>query len=261
MRKTKKKGGSGRVPLFHRKEKRSKSNKRFMKYAKRQNAQTNSPVIPTPLSGEKRVSRRALPGNMTVEAAIVLPIFLYAMLNLLSLLLAFQEYSIREGNQHQAGRWMALAAYGQEEGKPDIELVEVGRIKSLFPVAAFPAATVVNGCVMHKWIGYDLSGEGGGREEQREELVYVTPSGSAYHRRRSCVYLNPSIRMAAREQAQAEGYTACGTCRGDSRLVYVTDGGSRYHSTVECGGIKRTIESVPLSKALASGRHACPECG
>lgn len=214
-----------------------------------------------------RASCPALPGNMTVEAALVLPIFLFAMTNLLSLILMFQTFSLQEGKLHQTGREMSLLAYGNEEGEQDIRLVKVSRIKPVFPAAAFQGAAVANGCVMHKWIGYDLSGGDAASGSEKEDMVYITKSGTAYHRQRECVYLNPSIQMLELAQAKnarnSEGiqYTACGICGGNSEIVYVTQDGIRYHSTVTCSGLKRTIDVVPLQEAVSSGRHACPRCG
>ena len=82
---------------------------------------------------------------------------------------------------------------------------------------------------MHKWIGYSGDGTGEDWERQEEELVYITKSGEAYHRERSCLYLNPSIRLADREEITAD-YTPCSVCVGGgtgwvNRLIYVTDGG------------------------------------
>lgn len=214
-----------------------------------------------------RASCRTLPGNMTVEAALVLPVFLFAMMNLLSLILMFQTFSIQEGKLHQAGRELSLLAYGSEEGEQDIRLVKVSSVKSVFPLAPFQGAAVANGCVMHKWIGYDLFGGDAALGSEKEEMVYITASGTAYHRQRECVYLNPSIQMLELAQAKnarnggGRQYTACGICGGDSVIVYVTQDGIRYHSTVSCSGLKRTIDIVPLQEAVSSGRHACPRCG
>ena len=179
----------------------------------------------------------------------------------------FRTYSAEEAKLHQTGRQMALYAYGQEGGDCEIRLMNVNRIKAPFGVAAFGGGYTANGCVMHKWNGYDLSGAGSERPGEEEELVYITRSGSAYHRDRGCRYLNPAIQMVDREQAQGmdteDGgkYTPCLACGGKSSLVYITEGGSRYHSTVNCTGLKRTIESVTLTEAVESGRHPCPSCG
>lgn len=204
---------------------------------------------------------------MTVEAAIVLPLFLFAMINLLSLILMFRDYSAQEGRLHQLGRELSLLAFGQEGGEADIRLEKITQSRPIVPIAAFPSALLVNGCVMHKWNGYDLREGAGGGGQTQEELVFITESGSAWHRDRACVYLNPSVRMLAKEQAENERnssgqrYTACDVCGGNSAIVYVTANGQRYHSTVTCSGLKRTINCVPLSEAVSSGRHACPRCG
>lgn len=233
----------------------------------RQMTPKDSADIPGFFRNPTRASCPALPGNMTVEAALVLPLFLFAVVNLLSLILMFQTFSIEEGKLHQTGRELALLSYGQEEGEQDIRLVSVSTVKSVFPVTAFRTAIVANGCVMHKWIGYDLSQGDTVSGNEKEEMVYITRSGTAYHRQRECVYLNPSIRMLDISQAQnaqnGEGktYTACSVCGGNSQLVYVTEDGARYHSTVTCSSLKRSVESVTLQEAVESGRHACSRCG
>ncbi len=250
-------------------KKKNKNNKTILQKLKHgQNAPVKSPVIPLVFKRSKRASCRALPGNMTVEAALVLPLFLFAVMNLLSMLLMFRDFSVQEAKLHQTGRELSMLAYGQEEsGSPDIRLVKTTRIKAFIPVAAFPDAVMVNGCVMHKWIGFDPGAEKEPEEGQKEEFVYITKSGAAYHRDRACVYLNPSIEMMGIEQARraangaGKNYTACEICGGNSSVVYVTSEGIRYHSTVTCSGLKRTIDSVPLSKALEAGKHACPRCG
>lgn len=242
-------------------------NESLQKQNKKQNALNDSNMIPRSFMRKKRASRPALPGNMTVEAALVLPIFLFAMLNVLSMILMFQTFSAEEGKQHQMGRELSLLSYGQETGEQDIRLVKLSRIHAPIAVAAFPAASVVNGCVMHKWIGYDLSQGDAAAGEEKEDMVYITRSGSAYHRERNCIYLNPSIRMMAFEQAQTarnhdgQRYTACEICGPGSVVVYVTEDGIRYHSTVSCSGLRRTIDCVALKEAVAAGRHACPKCG
>lgn len=243
------------------------ANYSLLKQNNKQNALNDSNMIPRSFKRKKRASCPALPGNMTVEAALVMPVFLFAMINVLSMLLMFQTFSKEEGKLHQAGRELALLAYGQEDKEQDIRLVKTSLIRAPVAVAAFPAATIVNGCVMHKWIGYDLSRNDAVGKEEKEDMVYITRSGTAYHRERNCVYLNPSIQMMALEQAQSainsdgRKYTACEVCGSGSAVVYVTEAGIRYHSTVSCSGLRRTIDCVALKEAVASGRHACPGCG
>lgn len=248
-------------------KKKKKMKKSLQKQKTRQITPIYSSNIPVFLWHEERTSCPALPGSMTVEAAMVLPLFLFAMVNLLSLLLMFQTFSLQEGKLHQLGREMALLAYGNESGEQDIRLVKASRVSAIFPAAAFPTASIVNGCVMHKWIGYDLSQGEGSKQQEKEEMVYITQSGTAYHRERGCIYLNPSVKMMGVDQARTavnqDGgvYTACELCGGNSEIVYVTETGSRFHSTITCSGLRRTIDYVTLQEAMAAGYHACPRCG
>ena len=233
-----------------------------------QNAQRHSPEYPGRKMGRQRASCRALQGNLTVEAAIALPLFLFAVINLLSLFLMFQEFSVQEGRLHQTGRMLSMLAHGQESGEADIRLVRTERVEPLIPVAGFPKTFVASGCVMHKWIGFALGEEeGNGAAPDREELVFITSSGTAWHRDRGCGYLNPQIELLSMAEAgtaknsEGQAYTPCLLCRPSGQIVYVTRGGERYHGTVTCSGLRRNISSISLKEAEGMGRHACPECG
>ncbi|MBQ7840551.1 MAG: hypothetical protein IJ390_08745 [Lachnospiraceae bacterium] len=254
------------MPFWNDKKKTTKHNPKN-KILDGQNADPDSQTLLPSLNGEEKASCQALCGNMTVEAAIVLPLFLFAVINLISLILMFQEFSVQEGRLHQTGRELALLAHSQEDtGETDIRLVWTSQVKAVVPIAAFSSGFIVNGCVMHKWIGYDPGDCDGQEAGKAEEMVYITASGEAYHMRRSCIYLNPSIELTAKESAQksqnSDGvlYTPCELCGGNSPMVYVTKAGVRYHSTVSCSGLKRSVDCVTLQEALGLGRHACAGC-
>lgn len=117
--------------------------------------------------GQKKASRRQPSGWHDGGGAVVLPVFLFAVANLLSLFLVFWSYSSKEAQLHQTARQIALYAYGQEDGEPDVRLMRLTPVSAPFGIAAFRSSYVVNGCVMHKWIGY--SGDGTGEDWERQE--------------------------------------------------------------------------------------------
>lgn len=110
--------------------------------------------------------------------------------------------------------------------------------------------------------------ENSGKTEKQEEMVYVTESGSVYHRKLGCRYLKVSIQQVAgsgissMRNSYGEKYAACESCsRGQKPAgsVYVTSTGNRYHNQETCSGLKRTVKLVKLSQA--GSMHACSSCG
>ena len=112
------------------------------------------------------------------------------------------------------------------------------------------------------WNGYDP------KEDSGDDIyVYVTPYGKAYHRSKSCPYINPSIRGVSlskvpdMKNSGGGKYKICPMCKRDvSDTVYVTSWGECYHGSISCSGLKRTITMIKLSEAEEK-YHACPKCG
>lgn len=114
-----------------------------------------------------------------------------------------------------------------------------------------------------KWTGMDVEGEKG----LPDELVYVTEYGEVYHRKRTCPYINLTIRKVLEEHLEVEKnkngehYEKCEKCCGEMNLknvVYVTDYGDKYHEMMNCSGLKRTIYQKRISEV--GGMPACGKC-
>ena len=113
-----------------------------------------------------------------------------------------------------------------------------------------------------KWIGRDY--EAG----QKEELVYITPYGEAYHQNKNCRYLDLSVRTAPKNRIEklrnknGEKYYACSKCMNTKKvykIVYITDYGNHYHGKISCRDLKRTV--IAVRKQNVGNRHACSSCG
>lgn len=256
-------------------------------------------------------------GSLTVEAALVIPIFLFAIAALLSFTDILRLQMKMDSAMSQCARELAVYGYAQNvflpEGSEDLPLpvetlfsetyirnriasklgsgylswspaggsqgihfigsriMEQDRIElySTYYVTPFfmlsPKAGFLTGqsAVARAFTGYDNLSVGD--PSQNEEYVYITPEGKAYHKKRSCHYLDLSIEKIFEDELSGfrnqDGsiYHACPLC-GDTggRTVFITNYGDKYHKDVLCSGLKRTVEMVPISQV--GSRTPCPKC-
>lgn len=235
--------------------------------------------------------------SLTVEAALVFPLFLLVMVIILFFFRVLQVTHITQGALSATGSWLILNAREDEEpvwkavgyfqkelvgesfpdhylmgGRAGIgfdgtsldgEYVDLKiRYQCRLPVSLFGlrAIPIVQRVRMKKWTGYHKdAGEEGSTEEA---IVYITPEGQVYHTAMDCTHLRLSTRIMGRRDSIAAGYTACQICgkeQGMYAYYYVTEEGKRYHTRLTCSGLKRTVYMVRISEA--EGRSACSRCG
>lgn len=104
-------------------------------------------------------------------------------------------------------------------------------------------------------------------EENVEELVYVTETGTVYHTNKYCTHLNLSVKrtdcanLETIRNSNGGKYYACELCGGipdDSGSVVLTVHGDRYHSNTSCQGLKRNWKAIPISEV--GDRGLCTRC-
>ena len=243
-------------------------------------------------------------GSLTIEASLVIPLFMFAMFTVLSIINLLRFHLNLEEALHQEARELAVTAYSRWDITPDgIREGVLGRLNEALlekaPVKGHAEGIDLTGCgldnrevielnavyeaqlpydllnlfdyrfaakcVMHTYIGYEkgLSAGFGGRED--EEYVYVTETGTVYHRDRECTYLRLSIRETTKDKVKdlrnSSGHKyypcrECGKRAGDT--VFITKDGTCYHGSLTCSGLKRTVRCIPLSKV--GGRGPCSRC-
>ena len=97
------------------------------------------------------------------------------------------------------------------------------------------------------------------KKTDEDRYVYITDNRDVYHDTRTCTHLNLSIHTSSNSYAKANGYTPCELCKDKSGdTVYITDDGNRYHSDKNCSGLKRTIYRIKLSET--GGLGGCQRC-
>lgn len=237
-------------------------------------------------------------GAMTLEAALVFPLFLFAVITVLSLFLMMQTQYIVENSLDAAVANTALirhktpgevktltqAAFYKELAvqKCPLSFIEGGiagfswkntsvdevYIDALvtyqirFPVSFFGKRKmkVSDGCRIHRWVG-DKEDKMTGKDES---WVFVTPTQSVYHERRNCTHLKLSIQSVSATAVNGS-HKFCAPCsrctRGQNmgKIVYVTAEGDCYHYSLACSGLKRTIYMIKRSET--GGKKPCSRCG
>lgn len=264
--------------------------------------------------------------SMTVEASLVLPLFIFFFVNILTLFNIVKVQCDMEAALHQTGNELTLRAFDLRFGEdivtdnegdrtgidviagaagivyasgkvkeylgPGIEnscvkdgsggisfwrsrvllgnevvdLVADYDVKPLIPLIGFGEFEVESRYYGHAWTGYDLSDDYSS-ENQEEEMVYITETGTVYHRNINCKHLCLSTSSVAfsgldtLRNKDGSKYYACEYCGGSigGGNVFITEYGTRYHSTVNCTALKRKIYTVPLSEV--GGRGPCSACG
>ncbi len=226
---------------------------------------------------------RSLSGSITVETALVLPIFLFAMLSVMCLTesIRISANNIEELSE-KAYRYAKYAYIGDKflddtpisdafdiinNGDDIIDLVYRYKINVPFDLLNAYDPYAVDRVRMRAFTGYD-NAKHAATDKTAEERVYVTESGSVYHRSLGCSHLNLSIRSIDYKDVLGERandgskYYPCEHCCHNNEnppaVVYITDDGNRYHSSLSCSALKRTIHEVPISQ---TGLPPCKECG
>ena len=202
-----------------------------------------------------RASSKSLKASLTIEAAVVLPLFFMGMVALICIMdlqrvktevnvslnesakeLGMYAFALGAGESPIGEVDDALCmAYAQANLKSD-ERVTLHTLKSSYnsnvvelwvsgsyrlPVAIIPIPRITfqNRVRVHDWTGYD--GDGAAESEHvHEELVYVTPHQSVYHTSSSCTHLDLSITQTTTGQV--------GALRNEN--------GGKYHECSSCVG-------------------------
>lgn len=120
---------------------------------------------------------------------------------------------------------------------------------------------------LRSWTGYPVTAAYQIEEENSEGIVYVTETGSVYHRTESCSHIKLSVKavigipVELRNDSGAKYYPCESCCKAkpsDYATYYITSDGTRYHVARECSRIKRSVKSIPLGGVGA--RTPCKRC-
>ena len=102
-------------------------------------------------------------------------------------------------------------------------------------------------------------------ETHEAEWVYVTETGSVYHRNTNCQSLDLSIqegelsKVGSYRGRNGQKYAPCNRCVEEKhKVIYFTKYGKFYHEKLSCSALKRTITKILLSQV--GEKRACSFC-
>lgn len=250
-----------------------------------QRPKTKKKMEKTKKSQGKRVYLFTSNGSMTMEAAIVMMLFLLAILSVTGYLMLINKQlacQIKVNNMAVAMAKMKfykrevnkITDYQQElkalkkeliQSDEEVEENESGEIDVVSGfVYVIPwihkTIQITQRCLVKDWTGCDIT--------KSQEIVYITKNGKVYHITKECSHLSLSIRkiyykqLSTERNCYGEKYGRCAICVKTKLVtesdIFVTEDGNKYHNSLMCSGLLRNIITVEKSKV--QDKAPCSRC-
>ncbi len=239
-------------------------------------------------------------GSLTVEAAVAVPIMIFAWLAVICLISTIRVREAVAQSLHQSALEMALSAgddaasvklggtfgswvtlktmehleeagvvsvsdfnmIGSDilDGDQWVKLKVSYQIEVLQGLIPLPKIKASQSATVRAWTGY-VPGEDDPYGTEPENYVYVTNYGTVYHEDRMCTHIYLSVHMA--DKAEAMQYPPCEYCGHEnesSSTYYIAKNGECYHTKYNCSGLKRTVRRTEIDDAQGAGLAPCSRC-
>lgn len=234
----------------------------------------------SPDSKKKNYERIALctlrKASLTVEASVILPVFLLAMTMLISVIDVCRVKVEAQAELTQQAKKLSMYAYAASEIYEN-EYVDLYKIETYdLPVKLFPFQPVKLAirARVHTWTGRsDAENNAASDSEDASDMVYITERETVYHTNENCTHLDLSIMQTDKNSLSdlrnevGGKYYACEKCCGSSHgndsasygsIYYITENGSSYHVSLNCSSLKRTTKLV--KKSEVTHLEECERC-
>ena len=151
----------------------------------------------------------------------------------------------------------------------NVEIIVTYRVKPRLCPDLLGKVTLVNHSKVRAWTGFERESILKEPEDSSEEIVYVTPSGEAYHLFADCSYLKAGVQrvdggeLGSLRNNERKIYYPCEYCaKGEGAqsgsTYYITPWGTRFHTGSTCIGLEKQVTGIPLSEV--GTRHLCSKC-
>lgn len=260
----------------------------------------NTAIQSPPINPRKRVFLLSSKGSMSLEASLAVPICVFFLMTIM-----FGIEAVRlQANVFEALHRAAMSAFASQDGseneicvKKYMESVDNGyicvrngdngmnvhdsstisqngrlRIDAEYEITPFINIIPIGNIKIHEYVeGHAFSGyvdDNRDTDSHLGEYVFVTETGSKFHRNRDCSYIRPTVtavdwsNITVRRNNSMGKYYPCDVCNpSDSSIVYITPEGNRFHGSRDCPSLKRTVYIKLLKEAMDEGYTPCSKCG
>ena len=203
------------------------------------------------------------PASLTIECAMILPLFLMAVITLLTLLDITGKCAKSSLELSNKARQAATYSCVIDEGPEWVELSDL--ITYSPPFASIPALkiTFCQKARVRRWIGAEegMFLDGG----ETPKTVYVTDYESVYHTDINCTHIDLSVMKTDLSSVDnlrniyGKKYKKCtGFPKGYEGPVYITAKGDRYYPSPDFAGLTRNVHITTMDEV--SHLHICSRC-
>lgn len=213
---------------------------------------------------------KRLSGSISVEAACVLPMFIFFGLAILAPMKWLDTHRQMQAKAERLGETLSLSAYTMEtEERETIHLEYYYKENIPFFLGNIRGIPMRVAVKRRRWIGLDgkLTSQMVHGEAFDREMVYVTPEGERYHPYRDCSYLQNLCKAVSAQELEhlrnndGKIYYSCSQCVHNENIqdtVYITTWGIRYHNDRTCASMSNYFRKVPLAEVVEWGE--CSVC-
>lgn len=215
--------------------------------------------------------RRAQKASMTVEACFVLPFFLFAFLNVISIIEIYRLQGNMSAAMHDTAKQMAQYGYEYREiGGGSLGVAEslgltylyaAGKVQAKLGTSYLDNSLLAGGASSISWMRSSVM-----QEDDCIDLVAeyrIAPPAAVVGYQSRTLY----SRMRTRAWTGYDNAMYGAGSTAEERIVYITPNGSVYHCSRGCSYLKLSIVAVDRSlldeqrNQGGSKYYPCEECG
>ena len=188
-------------------------------------------------------------GSMTVECALALPVFLFAVLTLLSFMYAVRLETDRTLSLSNRARKAAAAASMGPGGDLYIDLPEIVTYRFPFSAMPVPDLKIAVRARVRAFSGYKTGSDPA--DESAGGTRYLSDNAEVYHTHADCTHLDLTIyrttlsAVGSLRNEKGERYRPCdGFPENWTGPVYVTRQGNFYYPSTRYGSLTRHVRTA-----------------